>query len=199
MLRLGLVSSLVLSLVVLAPAAKPKKAGKPKPSASPAAKSAAPVPVDHLGPIASLFSREQALAPAQVSALVSGVEGLSSECGSGCTPVFTALKVQNRTARYLAVQLRQEIAAVGKARTSTWLLSFGADGKRVGARQVEGRESAEGQQSGIRSTFTAPDRFEVRSWSSFEPAARDAALSEATPEKFRIAEDGHIVEEAAGK
>lgn len=197
MRRVGLVSSLLLTLTVLAPAAKPKKAAKP--TAAPAAKSAAPVAVDHLGPIAALFSKEQVLGSGQIANLVSGIEGLSLECGAGCTPVFTALKVQNRTPRYLAVQLRQEIAAAGKARTSTWLLSFGTDGKRAGARQIEGRESADGQQSGVRSTFAAPDRFEVKSWSSFEPAAKEATLSEATPEKFRIAEDGRIVEEAAGK
>ena len=84
-------------------------------------------------------------------------------------------------------------------RGGTQLAPFGLDGRRVDARLVEGRESADGRQSGVRSTFSAPDRFEVRSWSSFEPAAKDATLSEATPEKFRIAEDGRIVEEAAGK
>lgn len=200
MRRVGTCSLLLLSLATVSLAAKPKKAAKPAPAAT--SKKSPPAPaakVDHLAPIAAQFEAGKDLTASQVTALVGSIEGLAPDCGAGCTSSFTAAKVQNRTPRYLAAQLRQDKAAGEVVRSSVWLVTFGESGKRLDAKQIEGRESADGRHSGVRTTFSAPDRFEVRSWSSFEPVKQDPTLSEATPERFRISDDGRIVEEAAGK
>jgi len=199
MRRVGTCSLLLLSFAAVSSAAKPKKAAKPAPAATSKPTAAPVVKVDHLAPIAAQFEAGKELSVSQVTALVGTIEGLSADCGAGCASSFTAAKVQNRTARYLAVQLRQDKAASEIVRSSTWLVTFGESGKRQDAKLIEGRESADGRHSGVRTTFLAPDRFEVRSWSSFEPVKQDPTLSEATPERFRISEDGRIVEEAAGK
>jgi len=200
MRRVGTCSLLLLSLATVSLAAKPKKAAKA--TSAPASKQAAAAPVakvDHLAPIAAQFESGKDLSASQVAGLVGTVEGLSLDCGTGCLSSFAASKVQNRTSRYLAVQLRQDQTAADRKRSAVWLVTFGESGKRLDAKLIEGRESADGRHSGVRTTFVAPDRFEVRSWSSFEPVKQDPTLSEATPERFKISEDGHIVEEAAGK
>jgi hypothetical protein len=202
MRRIGSVSLILLGLACASHSAKPKKTPKPTGDAKSEPKKAAaakPVAVDYLGPIAAQFEKGQELSASQVSALVGSIEGLSLECGAGCNPVFTAQKVQHRTSKYLAAQLRQDVTSADRSRTAVWLVTFDDKGKRLDARQIEGRESADGRQSGVRTTFGAADRFETRGWSTFDPAKKDPALSEATPERWRISEEGRIVEEVAGK
>jgi len=159
--------------------------------AAPVAPAKVAVAVDHLGPIAARFSTSASVTVSQIKELVGVVEGLT-DCGS-CS--FVTEKVQNRTNRYLAVVLQQEFAPGERSRRASWLLVFDEKGVRREAKLIDAREALGDQLSGIKSSFLSKDRFEVRSWSTFDHNRKDPTLSEGTPEYLRIADDGRLVED----
>jgi hypothetical protein len=163
----------------VAPKASPSVATKPAPA------------VDHLGPIASRFATSSALTASQLKELVGAVEGLT-DCGA-C--IFVTEKVQNRTNRYLAVVLQQDYSSGEKTRRASWLLVFDEKGIRKEVKLIDAREVNGEQLSGTKSAFLAKDRFELRSWSTYDHNRKDPTLSEGTPECLRIADDGKLVED----
>ncbi len=169
------------------------KAGATKSGATKAAPAAvrSAVAVDHLGPIAARFSAISNLPASQLRELVGTVEGLT-DCGT-CS--FVTEKVQNRTSRYLAVVLQQDLAQGDRSRRASWLLVFDEKGVRKEAKLIDARETQGDQLSGIKSSFLSKDRFEVRSWSTFDHNRKDPTLSEGTPEYLRIADDGRLLED----
>jgi hypothetical protein len=188
-----------IALVLLAASGAFPAKGKKSSSAS-KAPVAAPV-VNPMDTLQTLFAKAQPLPKAKQAIVLNGLDSLKSDCGQGCTQTFATVKVQNRTPRYIAVQLHVEKTAKDRVGNSTWLLVFDPKGARVDARQLDGRESStDGRNNGVRSVFSTPDSFETRTWSSFETVTRaDPTLGEGTPETWRISEDGHVVEGAVGK
>ena len=190
MRRVRVIITVFLAFAALGLAKSKAVAGKAAKATTAAATKSA-VAVDHLGPLAARFSAISSMSVPQLRELVGAVEGLT-DCGT-CS--FVTEKVQNRTSRYLAVVLQQEFAQGDRSRRASWLLVFDEKGVRKDAKLIDAREAQGDQLSGVKSSFLSKDRFEVRSWSTFDHTRKDPTLSEGTPEYLRIADDGRLLED----